>query len=149
MRNRGPAGKKAFRWSVRCAGKLVPVLLSLAGGTWMASSIAMAGERTEVVAPQPGLQPLAADGRLWVGRTGIMCYQAPCPWRGVIAADDGTLLWSGDELPALDATPADAERLNDSWAAFECLAVDGQFAAGRLAVETILGACSREDAEGL
>lgn len=148
MRN-GASGIRAFRQSVRCAGKLVPVLLLLAGGTWMASSLAMAGERAEVATPQLGLQPLAADGRLWVGRTGIMCYQAPCPWRGVIAADDGTLLWSGDELPALDATPADAERLNDSWAAFECLAVDGQFAAGRLAVETILGACSREDAEGL
>lgn len=124
-------------------------LLLVTGAVLLTPSAAKAGERTAITDQELAIPPLVVTGRLWVGRTGIMCYQAPCPWRGVTAVDGGALLWSGDELPPLDATPADTERLSESWAAFECLAVDGQFAAGRLTVESILGACSLENTEGL
>lgn len=92
----------------------------------------------------------AAQGdavRLWrVGKTGIYCVKAPCPWRGVVQADGagqavGAPVWSSESLPVLEATPMAAARLGAVWQNFECVLVAGAFDGGVLRVDRLAGAC--------
>lgn len=84
--------------------------------------------------------------RLLVGKTNIFCVRSPCPWRGISRAEDerpspSRLIWSGDDLPRLDASDEDAERITLAWDANECLAVDGSLKGETLHVERVVGAC--------
>src|SRR5690554_4141265 len=89
--------------------KLAPALLAAALG--LPSGVAFA-EGAE-----------SGSGELLrVGSTGIMCVRAPCPWKGVVAVaeersapEESTLLWSGEDLPPLTASEADAERVRAAW----------------------------------
>lgn len=90
----------------------------------------------------------ASSQRLLVGKTNIYCIKAPCPWRGIVAADTDNaetgpagLLWSGQELPPLEASPENTDRIVSGWNAGRCLVVDGRLVAERLTVETIVGDC--------
>lgn len=93
------------------------------------------------------MAPAQADAtQLQVGRTGILCYMAPCPWRGIAepapdGADPARLLWSGDELPPMTGTPAHQRELSRAWREFDCLLVAGGFEGGVLRVDDILGSC--------
>lgn len=83
------------------------------------------------------------SGTLSVGRTGINCVMAPCPWRGIRAVNSNglDLLWSSDRLPAIKATADDAQRITQAWHDLECLLVEGEFDGTTLIVDRILGAC--------
>ena len=88
----------------------------------------------------------AASERLFVGKTNIVCVQAPCPWRGIAAADaqqagPAGLLWSEQTLPPLDAKEDDATRIVEAWNSDQCLSIRGRMAGGRLQVERIEGEC--------
>jgi hypothetical protein len=89
-----------------------------------------------------------ASEPLLVGKTNIFCVSAPCPWRGIMAADSkeagaSALLWSEQTLPELDASPEDAERIVAAWNGDRCLAIHGRLAEGRLTVVSVLGECPR------
>lgn len=88
----------------------------------------------------------ASSERLYVGKTNILCVQAPCPWRGIgrdenFRSGPAGLLWSDDPLPRLEATPEDARRITSAWTDGKCLAIDGALIASTLHVEKIIGAC--------
>ena len=88
-----------------------------------------------------------ASERLFVGKTNIVCVQAPCPWRGIAAADahqggPAGLLWSEQTLPPLDAIEDDATRIVEAWNADQCLSIQGRMDSGRLQVERVEGECS-------
>jgi hypothetical protein len=92
--------------------------------------------------------------RLTIGSTGVLCYQMPCPWRGVVnleepSADRLRPLWSGDHIPGLIADPADRQRIVSAWEALECLEIEGAFITlathnepRKLRIDRILGACT-------
>lgn len=92
-----------------------------------------------------------ADGEAWpeklmVGKTNIYCVQEPCPWRGIRRADHKvagpqSLLWSQPDLPELEASETDANRLSAAWAGHECLVIEGRFAGLTLQVDRIVGTC--------
>jgi hypothetical protein len=87
-----------------------------------------------------------ASERLFVGKTNILCVQAPCPWRGIAAADGqqtgpAGLLWAEQTLPPLDATQDDATRIVQAWNDDQCLSIQGRMASGRLQVERVEGEC--------
>lgn len=91
--------------------------------------------------------------RLTIGSTGVLCYQMPCPWRGVVDLEDPSAdrlrpLWSGDHIPGLIANPADRQRIASAWAALECLEIEGAIIRmatrnkpPKLRVDRILGVC--------
>ena len=88
----------------------------------------------------------ARSERLYVGKTNILCVQAPCPWRGIgrdenFRSGPAGLLWSDDTLPRLDASPEDARRITSAWANDDCLAINGTLIGTTLHVEKIIGAC--------
>lgn len=82
-----------------------------------------------------------------VGRTGIFCFNEPCPWRGVVpAAPNGlpqgdVMPWAGDEPPALAAEPGERDRILAAWEDLECLLIEGRFADKTLEVSRIVGPC--------
>lgn len=90
---------------------------------------------------------LAPDTELLlVGRTNIFCVQAPCPWRGIVRADDvrdgpAGLAWSSQALPRLEAGAEDAARIAAAWEAIECVVVEGRLSGSVLYVERVVGAC--------
>lgn len=94
---------------------------------------------------------LAADTALpesqfWVGKTGIFCVQAPCPWRGISLADrseisSSDLLWTAQTLPPLEADAADVSEIEQAWYGDRCLLIEGRFGGGRLEVSRIIGDC--------
>lgn len=89
---------------------------------------------------------VVASGRLIVGKTNILCVQAPCPWRGIAAADErragpGGLLWSEQTLPPMDASEENTNRIVQAWDGDQCLAIEGTMTGGRLKVEKIVGEC--------
>lgn len=91
--------------------------------------------------------------RLTIGSTGVLCYQMPCPWRGVVDLEDPSAdrlrpLWSGDHIPGMIADPADKQRIAAAWAALECLEIEGAIIRPAphnepptLRVDRIVGAC--------
>jgi len=89
---------------------------------------------------------LANSERLYVGKTNILCVQAPCPWRGIgrdesFASGPAGLIWSADTLPRLDASVEDTRRIKSAWSDGKCLAIDGALIASTLHVESIVGPC--------
>jgi len=91
----------------------------------------------------PSEADATTSGLLNVGSTGILCYQAPCPWRGIAQADgDGKPLWWGDELPEMVADAGDRQRIAAAWEAFECVLVEGAFNGTTLSVQQVVGNCS-------
>lgn len=81
-----------------------------------------------------------------VGKTGIHCYQAPCPWRGIVPLDaEGNRarwpIWSGEEPPALQGHESHRRQIATSWENDECLTVEGRFANATLQVLRIVGPC--------
>lgn len=87
-----------------------------------------------------------AEARLFVGKTGIFCVQAPCPWRGIWAsaaapAGPSDLLWTQETLPPIEATTADANRIEDAWAGGQCLEIRGRLDDEKLLVEHVIGDC--------
>lgn len=88
----------------------------------------------------------SAPGVYRVGKTGIHCYQEPCPWRGIIPVDaEGKParwpIWSGNEPPALQGEEADRQQIAAAWANDECLTVEGRFADATLQIRRIVGPC--------
>ena len=93
---------------------------------------------------QNGAAPL--EGVFRIGRTGIYCMRKPCPWRGITKMrEDGVVqgkpVWAGDELPIVEASPADRARIRSSWRDSGCLLVQGQFEERRLVVRHITDDC--------
>jgi len=87
-----------------------------------------------------------AGEQLFVGKTGIFCVGAPCPWRGIWAsaaapAGPSDLLWAQESLPRIEATTADANRIEDAWAGDQCLEIRGALDDEKLLVERIIGDC--------
>jgi hypothetical protein len=98
-----------------------------------------------VTATHAGDMTVASE-RLFVGKTNIVCVQAPCPWRGIAAADaqqagPAGLLWSEQTLPPLDAIEDDATLIVEAWNGDQCLSIQGRMDSGRLQVERIEGEC--------
>nr|WP_314261614.1 hypothetical protein [uncultured Devosia sp.] len=84
---------------------------------------------------------------LRVGKTNILCVQAPCPWRGISRAETmpsgpSGLLWAQQTLPPLDAASRDAERVRQAWDNDQCLVINGKMTGGILRVDEIVGACA-------
>lgn len=84
--------------------------------------------------------------RFAVGKTGVNCAMAPCPWRGIVNLDGGMRsplrpLWSGEKLPSLTASPEDAKRLHRTWDDMGCLQIEGAWDGKALRVDRVLGAC--------
>lgn len=83
-------------------------------------------------------------GNLRVGRTGILCYQAPCPWYGIARANQSinpyALLWSGDTLPTMRGSSEDQDYLRENYGE-GCTLVNGRLRNGVLEVAKILGSC--------
>lgn len=79
-----------------------------------------------------------------VGRTGIFCYQEPCPWNGITRADKPvrphTLLWSGDTLPPMRGSAEARAHLLENYRE-HCTLINGRFQDGVLEVARILGPC--------
>lgn len=87
------------------------------------------------------------SGRLAIGRTSVNCVKAPCPWRGIVNLGNSSRnsldpLWTGNDLPVLNASDGDAHRIRAAWEKLECLVVDGTFDGQTLMVNRILGGCS-------
>lgn len=96
--------------------------------------------------PAQSADTLTVSETLLVGGTNIYCVQAPCPWRGIardgeVRSGPAGLLWSGEELPQLEASAADAARLETAWDDGKCLAVQGRWTGSVLEVDRITGAC--------
>ena len=93
--------------------------------------------------------PVPAEGeQFWgLGSTGLYCYRAPCPWRGVFRIDpDGAShrpLSAGDltEPPPLQSGEADRARIEDAFAGHGCVVAEGHFEGETLVVARIAGEC--------
>jgi hypothetical protein len=103
---------------------------------------------TRVGPTGPSLQgsALPIEGVFRIGRTGIYCMRKPCPWRGIMkiredGLSEGRLIWAGDELPIVEASPADREHIRSSWQDSGCLLVQGRFEERRLVVGHVIGNC--------
>jgi hypothetical protein len=88
----------------------------------------------------------AIEGIFRIGRTGIHCMRKPCPWRGITKVredglTEGKPVWTGDELPILESSPADRDRIRSSWRDSGCLLVQGRFEVQRLVVRHVTGDC--------
>lgn len=106
-----------------------------------------------LVGPAVAAQGSSEPGRLAIGATGIACVTTPCPSRGVVKLDDDSRdplrpFWWGERPPRLDASPADAARIEAAWDAMKCLEIQGMVlsdpAGGDMPlirVERILGPC--------
>jgi hypothetical protein len=83
-----------------------------------------------------------AIGLLNVGATGLHCYQAPCPWRGIFFANGrGRPLWSGEALPAINANAGGRQAISTAWEEHACVTVEGAFDGRTLTVRRVLGNC--------
>lgn len=82
---------------------------------------------------------------LAVGATGIRCVKEPCPWRGITPVgkgeETGEPAWSGETLPPLDASTADARELQAAWNDQGCVVVEGDFNGETLTVARIVRDC--------
>jgi len=93
--------------------------------------------------------PVPAEGEeFWgLGSTGMYCYRAPCPWRGVFRIDpDGTRdrPLSGEDMtepPPLQASEADRARIEEAFAANGCVVAEGHFEGETLVVARLVGEC--------
>ena len=86
------------------------------------------------------------EGIFRIGRTGVYCIRKPCPWLGIMkiredGLPDGKLVWTGDELPIIEASPADRKRIRSSWQDSGCLLAQGRFEGQRLVVRHVTGDC--------
>lgn len=95
---------------------------------------------------QPLVNAPPAPSLFRVGKTGIHCYKAPCPWRGIIPLDEEGVaarwpIWSDDQPPALRGSKAQRQRIVSAWADDECLIVEGTFIEATLRVRRIHGPC--------
>lgn len=93
----------------------------------------------------PSQADSGAPDLLAVGGTGIFCYQAPCPWRGIAEpgrTERNRLLWWGDTLPEVISSTEHQQRIALAWDEFDCVLVEGQFDGIALTVNEVLGACS-------
>ncbi|WP_157959781.1 hypothetical protein [Devosia submarina] len=81
---------------------------------------------------------------LKVGKTNILCYQEPCPWNGVMPADQPIAphktLWSGDMPPPLRGVSEDRAHIRENYRE-HCTLISGRFRQGVLEVAEILGPC--------
>lgn len=88
------------------------------------------------------------NGLLAVGGTGISCYMAPCPWRGItqVESRQGPVssmpIWSENVLPALIANASERARVTAAWSNYECLVVDGGYDGTTLTIHKIIGSCA-------
>lgn len=86
-------------------------------------------------------------GTWGIGHTGLLCYQLPCPWRGVfpIGADGerGRPISQNDQAvpPSLRGQPEDIERISQAYADGGCLTVKARFDGPVLDVDRIIGTC--------
>ena len=97
-----------------------------------------------VLADGPGSTQTSGFAELRVGRTSILCYQEPCPWNGVSAADGPIapqqLLWSGDMPPPMRGTTEDRIHLLEHYRE-QCTLITGRFRQGILEVAEVHGPC--------
>jgi hypothetical protein len=113
----------------------------------LAAALVLSGAALQAQEPEP--LPVPAEGRqFWgLGATGILCYRAPCPWRGVFRiAPDGTRSrpLSGDDLPGpppLEASAGDRARIEAAFTDPGCVVAEGHFRGGTLVVARIAGEC--------
>ena len=94
----------------------------------------------------PAKADVVSEVRLTIGNTGIGCLKAPCPWRGIVEIDNPERdplrpLWSGEELPPMQAAAADIALLQRVWAAHGCLVIRGRFDGKTLHVGQMMGPC--------
>jgi hypothetical protein len=82
--------------------------------------------------------------KLRIGKTNILCYQEPCPWNGVLPADEPIAphetLWSGDMPPPLRGASEDRVHIRENYRE-HCTLISGRFRQGVLEVAEILGPC--------
>lgn len=95
----------------------------------------------------PQIAAASQTETLAIGATGIFCYRAPCPWRGITAGEpepgsSWRPLWQGTSLPPLEASPENALALARAWEDFDCLLIEGMFDGTTLTVDRIAGPCS-------
>lgn len=94
----------------------------------------------------PTRHPTAVEGVWGIGSTGIMCYRAPCPSRGMFMYDpDNPGPLSPQDvmilLPRLAGSEADQREIEAAWAESRCVYVEGRIDDGILHVDRIAGAC--------
>jgi hypothetical protein len=95
-----------------------------------------------VLPPSPSQVESMPIGLFDVGATGLHCYQAPCPWRGIrLANGRGRPLWSGETLPAMNAKADDRQSIAGAWDKHDCVTVQGAFDGRTLTVRRVLGTC--------
>ncbi len=96
------------------------------------------------------LQLSAEDGyTLWgIGRTGVMCYMAPCPWRGIfpILSETGERGFpiSRHDQPqpqVISADPTITARVADAYSENHCLIVEARPVEDGLDIARIIGEC--------
>jgi hypothetical protein len=109
-------------------------------------ALLQADSRAAPTGASPKSSTAPIEGLFRIGRTSIYCMRKPCPWRGItkIREDgltDGKPVWAGDELPIIEASPADRERIRSSWQDSGCLLAQGRFEGQRLVVRHVAGDC--------
>lgn len=81
-----------------------------------------------------------------VGKTGILCYQEPCPRRGIVPlSSEGAAarwpVWSGQQPPALQGRKSERRQIEAAWAEDRCLTVEGALIGGTLKIRRIVRPC--------
>lgn len=92
----------------------------------------------------PNTDPdISTPAKLQIGPTGIYCVTEPCPWKGVMMIGEASrhVLWSGTDLPPVEAKQKIRALIADSWKNDACLIVMGQLLGGAFQVSDILGEC--------
>jgi hypothetical protein len=105
-----------------------------------------ADSRATPTGASPKNRAAPIEGLFHIGRTGIHCMRKPCPWRGITKVHedglaDGKPVWAGDELPIIEASPPDLDRIRSSWRESGCLLVRGRYEGQRLVVRHVTGDC--------
>lgn len=97
-----------------------------------------------VLADGPASAQSDGFAELRVGTTNILCYQEPCPWNGISAADrlnaPHEMLWSGDMPPPMRGAIEDRIQLLENYRE-HCTLIKGRLQQGILEVSEILGRC--------
>ena len=109
-------------------------------------ALLQADTRATLTGASPKKSAAPIEGIFRVGRTGIYCMRKPCPWRGITKVREdglaeGKPVWAGDELPILESSPVDRDRIRSSWQDSGCLLVRGRFEGQRLVVRHVAGDC--------
>ena len=92
---------------------------------------------------------LSAEDRytLWgIGRAGVMCYMAPCPWQGIFpispeTGERGFPVARHGQPQVISADPAITARVADAYSENHCLMVEARPVEDGLDIARIIGEC--------